>query len=100
MARRQPGSSFAGQQSGIHCLDFAAVKLVDDRPANLERVGKLSGFHAESLGEQGETLDLLKRGKILLQLVDALLNHLDNIGIFHQVLNAPILNLVLRGIFL
>ena len=53
--------------SGIHCLDFRSVVAVDNRATYFQGVCKLAGLHCEFIGEQGELLDLLERGKTLLK---------------------------------
>ena len=86
------------KQLSIHCLYFLTIQLVDDSPAQLQRIGELTALHRERMGQQRKSLDLLEAGKTRLQASDTLLYQLDNLFVADQVFERTILYLHLTGI--
>ena len=51
----------------IHFLYLGSVVPVEHRAAYLQCVGELAGLHGEGLGQEGEPLNLLIAGQLLLK---------------------------------
>ena len=90
----------SGALVGVHGINLLTVVLVEHAALDLQGVGQFAPLHREVMGQQGETLDLLIVGQLLLKGIDTLLHHLMDLRTGTELLAALKRNLMLTGIFL
>ena len=69
----------------VHGFYLGRIVTVHHRTLHLQRIGQLSFFHAERLGQQRDALHLFIMGKLLLQGIDTEKQHLVDVGIPAQI---------------
>ena len=84
----------------IHLVNLCLIVLIDNRAADLQRVGQLARLHREVMRQERDTLDLLVIGQLLLQGIDTLLQHLLHLLVGTKILTAAKGDMVLTSPFL
>ena len=84
----------------VHCIDLCLIVLVQHTTLDFQCIGQFATLHGERLGKEGETLHLLVMGKLLLQGLYTLHQHLTDTLVVTQILARVIGNIVLTGISL
>ena len=84
----------------VHRFDLVSVASVDDRSAKFEGVGQFAGLDCKFFRQEGEALDFFEVCKTVLELFDALLKHLLNLGVLNEFVDIAECDLFAASIFL
>lgn len=74
----------------VHFVDLGSVVFVDDGTFDFEGIRKLTRFHREGVGEEGEFFDAFVCRKVALAAFDALSYHGAYFGIAYEVVVAAV----------